>query len=238
MPLSEIELRVLGALVEKERTTPEAYPLSTQALVSACNQRTSRDPVTDHHLLDVRDAVNRLRDRGLAATVQEVGDRVPKHRHLLARAWTLAETELALLAVLMLRGEQTAAELRARSERYGGIPHLTGVEAALATMARRDPALVRNVGRAPGQAQDRWAHTLGGDEARLQPRVRPSSHGPDAGAGGNVQAERPVDAGATTESTAAPGGGAPAASADDLAARLAALEARVAELESRLRASA
>jgi hypothetical protein len=122
MPLSEVELRVLGALVEKERTTPEAYPLSTQALVTACNQRTSRDPVTDHHLLEVRDAVQRLRDRGLAATVQEIGDRVPKHRHLLARAWTLDETELALLAVLILRGEQTAAELRARASATAGSP--------------------------------------------------------------------------------------------------------------------
>jgi len=219
MPLSEVELRVLGALVEKERTTPEAYPLSTQALVTACNQRTSREPVTDHHLQDVRDAVNRLRDRGLAATVQDVGDRVPKHRHLLARAWTRDETELALLAVLMLRGEQTAAELRARSERYGGIPDLAGVEAALAAMARRDPAMVRNVGRAPGQAQDRWAHTLGGDEARLQPRVRTAPRAPDASGSAGT------DAGAT------------AASAGDLAARLTALEARVAELEARLSAA-
>ncbi|MFO8150003.1 MAG: DUF480 domain-containing protein [Trueperaceae bacterium] len=241
MPLSEVELRVLGALVEKERTTPEAYPLSAQALVTACNQRTSRDPVTDHHLQDVRDAVQRLRDRGLAATVQEVGDRVPKHRHLLARAWTLDETELALLAVLMLRGEQTAAELRARSERYGGIPDLAGVEAALSAMARRDPAMVRNVGRAPGQAQDRWAHTLGSDEARLQPRVRVPSHAPDAGAGASADPVVPpgagappsvgasVDAGASTATTAAGAG--------DLADRLAALEARVADLEARLRAA-
>jgi uncharacterized protein YceH (UPF0502 family) len=231
MPLSEVELRVLGALVEKERTTPEAYPLSTQALVTACNQRTSRDPVTDHHLLDVRDAVQRLRDRGLAATVQEVGDRVPKHRHLLARAWTLDETELALLAVLMLRGEQTAAELRARTERYGAIPDLAGVEAALAGMARRDPAMVRNVGRAPGQAQDRWAHTLGGDEARLQPRVRPAVRAqPDARAA--------EDAGASDAAGSDPvAGGAGGDLAAHLAARLAALEDRVAELEARLRAA-
>jgi len=227
MPLSEVELRALGALVEKERTTPEAYPLSTQALVTACNQRTSRDPVTDHHLLDVRDAVQRLRDRGLAATVQEVGDRVPKHRHLLARAWTLDETELALLAVLMLRGEQTAAELRARTERYGAIPDLAGVEAALAAMARRDPAMVRNVGRAPGQAQDRWAHTLGGDEARLQPRVRPVARGTAAG--------RPTD---VADASAAAGSIAVAGpTRGDLAVRLAALEARVAELEARLQAA-
>jgi len=221
MPLSDIELRVLGALVEKERTTPEAYPLSSQALVTACNQRTSRDPVTDHHLQDVRDAVLRLRDRGLAATVQEVGDRVPKHRHVLARAWTLDETELALLAVLMLRGPQTAAELRTRSERYGGVPDLAGVEATLGALARRDPAMVRNVGRAPGQAQDRWAHTLGGDESRLQPRVRaaPRAH---AEAGTPPRAATRADA-------------EPPTSDAGLEARVAALEARVDELEARLR---
>lgn len=227
MPLSDVELRVLGALVEKERTTPEAYPPSTQALVTACNQRTSRDPVTDHHLLEVRDTVQRLRDRGLAATVQEVGDRVPKHRHLLARAWTLDETELALLAVLILRGEQTAAELRARSERYGGIPDLTGVESALSAMARRDPALVRNVGRAPGQAQDRWAHTLGGDEARLQPRVRVTQR-PD-----EVGAAAPAGADASSGADASPGAVGPD-DADGLAAHITALDARVAELEARV----
>ena len=233
MPLSEVELRVLGALVEKERTTPEAYPLSTQALVTACNQRTSRDPVTDHHLLEVRDAVLRLRDRGLAATVQEVGDRVPKHRHLLTRAWTLDETELALLAVLILRGEQTAAELRARSERYGGIADPAGVEAALTTMARLDPAMVRNVGRALGQAQDRWAHTLGGDEARLQPRVRVVSRAPEVGASTSADTRASSDADASTN----PGASSHVAvdGAGGLEARLAALEARVATLEARLR---
>ncbi len=219
MPLPEVELRVLGALVEKERTTPEAYPLSMQALVTACNQRTSRDPVTDFHLQDVREAMQRLRDRGLAATVQEDGDRVPKHRHLLARAWTLDETELALLAVLILRGEQTAAELRARTERYGGVPALPAVEDVLQAMARRDPALIRNVGRAPGQAQDRWAHTLGSDEARLQPRVRGPQRAPEAS---------PDAAAVATELD----------DAHELAERITALEARVAELEARLRAGA
>jgi uncharacterized protein len=217
MPLSDIELRVLGALVEKERTTPEAYPLTMQALVAACNQRTNREPVTDHHLQEVREAVQRLRDRGLAATVQEVRDRVPKHRHQLARALTSDATELALLAGLLLRGPQTAAELRARAERYGGIPDLGGVEAALEAMGRRDPPLVRNAGRAPGQSQDRWSHTLGADDDRLQPRVR--------GAAPAAHAARPV-------------AGPPPPSPDRFAAlmaRLDELESRIALLESRLR---
>jgi len=213
MPLSDIELRALGALVEKERTTPDAYPLSMQALVAACNQVTNREPVTQYHLQELRDALQRLRDRGLAATVQEVRDRVPKHRHELVRALTSDPTELALLAGLMLRGAQTAAELRARVERYGGVPDLAGVERALASMARREAPLVRNVGRAPGQSQDRWRHALGVDDERLQPRLRTPS------------AARPV---------AAEGSPAPLEPALDVAARLAALEARVAALEARV----
>jgi len=210
MALSDIELRVLGALVEKERTTPDAYPLSLQALVTACNQRTNRDPVSDHHLQEVRDALQRLIDRGLAASVQEPTDRVPKHRHVLARALGLDATELALLAVLVLRGAQTAAELRTRAERYGDMPDLAGVEAALGALARRDPPLARNVGRGPGQAQDRWTHALGADESRLQPRVRGAA---------------PT---AVSDARTAP------EAAGAVAARLAALEERVAALEARL----
>jgi uncharacterized protein len=216
MPLADIELRVLGALVEKERTTPDAYPLSMQALVAACNQLTNRDPVTSYHLQEVREALQRLRDRGLATTMQEVSDRVPKQRHLLARALTGDATEVALLAGLMLRGPQTAAELRARVERYGGIPDLAGVEAALAAMARREPALVRNLGHVPGQSQDRWWHALGSDEGRLQPRVRTSTPAP-----------RPDRDAAPLTS--------PPTDRDELnvlEARVAALEARVAALEA------
>jgi uncharacterized protein YceH (UPF0502 family) len=172
MVLNDIERRILGSLIEKERTTPDAYPLTTGALVSACNQRTSRDPVTDYHQQQVREALQRLRDRGLAITIQEVSDRVPKHRHQLAAAWNLSHSELALLAVLMLRGVQTAAEVRTRSERYGDIPSLADAEELLSNMEGREHPLVRNLGRAPGQAQDRWAHNLGEDEERLIPRVR------------------------------------------------------------------
>jgi uncharacterized protein len=172
MVLNDIELRILGSLLEKERTTPDAYPLTTGALVSACNQRTNRDPVTDYHQQEVREAMQRLRHRGLVLTVQEVSDRVPKHRHKLAEGWNLSPSELALLAVLMLRGPQTAAEVRTRSERYGDIPSLAGVEQLLSDMEGREHPLVRNLGRAPGQAQDRWAHALGEDEERLAPRVR------------------------------------------------------------------
>jgi uncharacterized protein len=150
--------------------------------------------------------------------VQEVRDRVPKHRHLLARALTGDATELALLAGLMLRGPQTAAELRTRAERYGGIPDLAGVEAALGAMARRDPPLVRNAGRSPGQSQDRWVHVLGSDEERLQPRVRavaaPATRQP------NEPSPRPPAVGTSA----------------DLEARLAELETHVVALADRVTA--
>jgi uncharacterized protein len=180
MPFSDVELRVLGALVEKERTTPDAYPLSPQALLTACNQRTSREPVTDYHLQEVQEAAFRLRERGFVATVQEVSDRVPKHRHQLARVWDVAPLELSLLAVLMLRGEQTPGELRARIERYGVPNDAAAVEAALRRLAERGSPLVENLGRRPGQSQDRWRHTLPrpavrrerDPEAAVRPRVR------------------------------------------------------------------
>lgn len=176
MSLSDIELRVLGALAEKERTTPETYPLSTQALVTACNQKTSREPVTDYHLQDVLEALQRLRDKGHATTVQEVGDRVPKHRHLMARSLELNADEIALLSVLMLRGPQTPGELRSRTERYGvSMRTLPELEERLRALSERRVPLVENQGRSPGQSQDRWSHTLGASEERLQPRVRKPS---------------------------------------------------------------
>jgi uncharacterized protein len=236
MPLSDLELRVLGALVEKERTTPDAYPLSSQALRTACNQRTSRDPVTDYHLQEVQDAAFRLRERGFVATVQEAGDRVPKHRHLLQRVLGVDDLELALLAVLMLRGPQTPGELRGRVERYGTAGDAAEVTEALRRLAERSAPLVENLGRGPGQSQDRWRHTLGADEVRLKPRVR------NAGAAEATAPTTPRPARAPQPPGDAPS--APAArdaAADasdlagpDLAARLDALERRVAALEHAL----
>src|SRR5690554_5965277 len=212
MALSDVEVRVLGALIEKERTTPDGYPLSSQALLTACNQKTSRDPVTDYHLQDVLAAMARLRDRGLAETVQADGDRVPKHRHKAAQALGLDDSEAAVLAVLLLRGPQTPGELRTRTDRYvtfGGLPE---VEAVLEGLAGRRPPLVVRLGRAPGQSQDRWGHTLGADPGRLAPRVRRPREG-------------------STGDGAVGGGGDRVAG---LESRVAALESRLAELEERL----
>ena len=228
MPLSDVEVRVLGVLVEKERTTPETYPLSTGALHTGCNQRTNRDPVTDLHLREVTEALQRLRDRGLATTVQEVSDRVPKHRHLLARALDVDDRELALMAVLMLRGAQMPGELRTRTERYVGFDDVPAVTTVLERLAARSVALVRCLGRAPGQSQDRWVHTLGVDEERQRPRVRPVSADAEpkgaASLDGSAAREEPVDA-----------SGGPNVAA--LLERLEALEQRVVALERRWAAS-
>ncbi len=229
MPLSDVEVRVLGVLVEKERTTPETYPLSTGALHTGCNQRTNRDPVTDVHLREVTEALQRLRDRGLATTVQEVSDRVPKHRHLLARALDVDDRELALIAVLMLRGAQTPGELRTRTERYVAFPDVPAVTAVLERLAARSVALVRCLGRAPGQSQDRWVHTLGVDEERQRPRVRPVAN--DAGTDADPSE---VGAAATSPRLGTAAGGSDVAALLD---RLEALERRVEALERRWAAS-
>ncbi len=229
MALSDVEVRVLGALMEKERTTPDGYPLSSQALVTACNQLTNRDPVTDYHLQDVMAAVSRLRDRGLAETVQETGDRVPKHRHKAARALELDAKEFAVLAVLMLRGDQTPGELRSRTERYTSFDSVGEVERVLDALASRRTPLAKNLGRAPGQSQDRFTHTLGADEERLSPRVRsrgteePRTTGPDQG--GPV-AKPPVPRPKTDDMPVT------AAQYQDLVDRVAVLERRVRALET------
>jgi uncharacterized protein YceH (UPF0502 family) len=228
MPLSDVEVRVLGVLVEKERTTPETYPLSTGALHTGCNQRTNRDPVTDLHLREVTEALQRLRDRGLVTTVQEVSDRVPKHRHLLARALDVDDRELALIAVLMLRGAQTPGELRTRTERYVAFPDVPAVNTVLDRLAARSVPLVRCLGRAPGQSQDRWVHTLGVDEERQRPRVRPVSADPER------TAAAPLDRSAATEEPVDASGGPDVAA---LLERLEALELRVVALERRWAAS-
>ena len=172
MSLSDIELRILGSLLEKERTTPDGYPLSINALVLACNQKTNREPVSHHPQRDIEDALLGLRDKGLARSFRAAGERVTKHRHRLDEAFDLGPREFALLAVLMLRDRQTPSELRNRTERYLDFPDLESVEACLERMLQYRPPLVQNYSRGPGQSQDRWGHTLGVDPEKLRPRVR------------------------------------------------------------------
>ncbi len=159
LPLTAEECRVLGSLIEKAATTPEQYPLSSNGLRTACNQKTARDPVVayDERLVDA--TVLSLRDKGLARTIRGAGQRVFKHKHCVGEAWGLDPSQLAVLGVLLLRGPQSAGELRTRTERAHGFATTDGVDAVLDDLARRDPPLVRRVGRGPGQKEDRWVTT-------------------------------------------------------------------------------
>jgi uncharacterized protein len=166
--LSTEEARVLGCLIEKEATTPDAYPLTMNALVAACNQTSNRTPVVHYSEAIVNDALLQLRERKLARLIHSShGSRVSKHRHSLSEVWAITEAELAVLAVLLLRGPQTVNELRTRTERYGAdIDDLGGVQGVLDRLAARDEPLVACLGRQPGQREERWVQLLAEEPAR------------------------------------------------------------------------
>jgi uncharacterized protein YceH (UPF0502 family) len=158
--LTAEEGRVLGALVEKELTTPQGYPLTDNALVAACNQTTSRDPVVSYDVATVRVAVRSLREQGLLRTVHRTGERSDKHRHELPAALDLSLEQVAVLAVLLLRGPQTAAEVRARSERMHAFGSVEEVERVLGELAARQEPLAVRLERQPGRKEARWAQRL------------------------------------------------------------------------------
>ena len=159
MNLDAVELRVLGCLLEKERTTPDQYPLSLNALRLAANQSTNRDPVVDYDEPTIRAALDRLGNRGYTRLASGPGSRAAKFRHLLPDALQLTPSQLALLAVLMLRGPQTAAELRTRSERLYPFASVPDVEETLRGLAERE--LVALLPRRPGEREERWTQLLG-----------------------------------------------------------------------------
>src|SRR3954468_11315026 len=159
MDLTAPEIRVLGCLVEKQRLTPDAYPLSLNALRLATNQSTSRDPVVDYDDDTLRDALARLYRRRFARLASTSG-RASKYRHLLDDALGLPPGELAILTVLMLRGSQTPGELRARTERMHRFADAAEVQAALDGLTERE--LIVRLERRPGQKEERYAHRLGG----------------------------------------------------------------------------
>jgi uncharacterized protein YceH (UPF0502 family) len=159
--LTPEEQRVLGCLLEKAATTPENYPLTMNALIGACNQTSNRDPVVTYREATVTEALASLRDQKLTRIVYPAHARVTKYRHVLDEVWALTEPELAVLAVLLLRGAQTETELIARTERYGDLSDLGGVPGVLERLARRPEPLVRLVGRRPGQRDDRYIHLVG-----------------------------------------------------------------------------
>jgi len=164
------ETRVLGALIEKELTTPDYYPLTLNSLITACNQTTNRDPVVAFDEATVQEATDTLRQKQLATAIFGSGSRTKKFRHDLLDHYALERRELALLATLLLRGAQTPGELRARSERMaGGLLALSEVETALEAMAAGNAPLVRALAPAPGRKERRYVHLLSGepDEAAL-----------------------------------------------------------------------
>jgi uncharacterized protein len=157
-----VELRVLGCLIEKQRTTPEQYPLSLNALRLAANQATNREPVVDYDEGTIRAALDRLGQRNWTRLASGPTSRVAKFRHLLEEALDLTPSQLAPLAVLMLRGPQTLGELRTRSERLYPFPSTDDVELTLMGLAERE--LVVRLPKRPGEREERWMQLLGGDD--------------------------------------------------------------------------
>lgn len=207
MDLSAAEIRVLGCLLEKQRTTPDHYPLSLNSLRLACNQATNREPVVDYDDAIVRDALHRLERRGYTRLAG--ASRAAKYRHLLAEALPMSSAEQAVMCVLMLRGPQTPGELKQRGERIHAFAGLDEVHATLTVLIERD--LVAQLGRRPGQKEDRYTQLLGESEGF-------SGSGAIDGAAA-MQPASPV---------------LPPQSHDDLYDRVARLEREVAELRTAL----
>ena len=166
------EIRVVGSLLEKQRTTPEAYPLSVNALRLACNQSTNRDPVVAYDERTVVAALERLHRRGWTRMASGPGSRARKYRHLLDRALSLSAPELAVLCVLMLRGPQTPGELKQRADRLHAFADLGAVEAVLEDLIGHD--LVARLDRRPGQKEQRYVQLLGGAGADEDPAPGPA----------------------------------------------------------------
>jgi uncharacterized protein len=233
------ELRVLGCLIEKQRTTPDAYPLSLNALLTACNQATSRDPVTDYAMEDVRGALLRLGRRGWTRLASGPGSRAVKYRHLADEALGLPGDELAVLCVLMLRGPQTPGELRARTERLQPFDGAEAVQEALDALVQHGFAELLE--RRPGQKEARYAQRLG---APMGAAPAPAAAAAPAPAAAAAPAPAAAAAPAPAAMAPAPPAGPAAAEApaaapgpragEALAGRVAALEAEVAALRADL----
>jgi uncharacterized protein len=174
MDADAVEIRVLGCLIEKQRTTPDAYPLSLNSLRLACNQATNRDPVVAYEEREIKAALDRMSNRGWTRFASGASSRALKYRHLLDEALQLSGPELSLLGVLMLRGAQTVGELKQRSERLHRFESIAEVAQTLDALAQRE--LVERLERRPGQKEERWRQLLGADSS--EETAQPESHGP------------------------------------------------------------
>lgn len=218
MNLTAAECRVLGALIEKHLTTPDHYPLTTKALIAACNQSSNRDPVVSYDEDIVIDAVNGLRSADLGKTVRRHGERAMKHTEIADLTLSIDRRQKALLAVLLLRGPQTVGELRSRTERYCTFEDLDDVAATLEQLQKRDNPLVELMARRPGQKEARYRQLLSADE--------PGTSSPSPVSGQPTAVPTAAEAGAPTSRTAA--------ELDDLHDEVEALRAELAELRRRI----
>lgn len=167
--LTEIEARIVGALVEKQLTTPEYYPLTLNALVAACNQKTNREPVVSYTEEAVTRSLEDLRDKNLVYVFYGSTSRVPKYKHMLPDVYELEPSEVAIICVLLLRGAQTIGELRERTSRLYEFSGLGDVNESLESLMRRDEPLIVKLERQPGQKEARFAHLLSGEVVSYQP---------------------------------------------------------------------
>lgn len=171
--LNEIEARVLGALLEKEITTPDYYPLSLNSLVNACNQKSNRDPVMNVDEDSVRDALRTLQDNSLARSVSAADSRVTKYEHRLQEAFNFDRREAAIFCELLLRGPQTPGELRTRAERMHPFDDLSEAQSALQRLMNLEPPLVKVLARQPGTKESRYIHLLSGDAKPVSSTAAP-----------------------------------------------------------------
>lgn len=177
--LNEVEVRVLGALVEKQVTTPEYYPLTLNALVQACNQKSNRSPVVTYDEATVTRAAEGLRAKNLVYLFYGSTSRVPKYKHMMGEVFSLSPQELAVMCVLMLRGHQTPGELRGRTDRLYDFQGLQEVEEALDSLSAKEPEpLVLKLPRQPGQKEVRYAHLLAGEVTAEQLSVPEQTEAP------------------------------------------------------------
>jgi uncharacterized protein YceH (UPF0502 family) len=189
MDLDPIPLRLLGCLIEKEMTTPEYYPMTVNALTAAANQKTNRDPVVSFTESEVLDGLDALRELGLVRAVSSSGSRAAKFKHALADVLEIDGEQAALLAVLMLRGEQTSGELRLRTERYHDFKQLATVEEVLRGLENRQQRLAKRLARRPGEKEPRYRHLLAGDPVgESAPDPAPSAPPEPTGELGKLQA--------------------------------------------------
>ena len=179
--LNDHEVRVLGALIEKDITTPDYYPMSLNALVNACNQKNNREPVTELTEDEVRTAIDSLDAKDLAGAARGIDARVTKYEHRLDEVFNLTRGETAILCVLLLRGPQTPGELRGRTERMFRFDELSDVQSTLQRMSSREPSMVRVLPRQPGTKESRYKHLLAGDTPDAEtsaPAISSSTTGP------------------------------------------------------------